>query len=514
MIGKVNGHLFRVTPASRYLCIHTLITDHVESSRVVLSAKQKALRVNMNHDLYGTFAEIGAGQEVVRHFFRAGGASGTIAKTISAYDKDFSDAIYGIEESGRYVCEARVKKMLDHEYQLCEERLAREKHPSKRYFAFANTVATINYHKTIEGHGWFGMRFQTAPNKPANTVILHARFHEPDALLQHASIGILGVNLIYGCHFLYKHPNDLLLSLYDELDKDQIEIDTIQMNGPDFAEVDNRLLSLQLVKHGMTDAVIFSPDGRNMQAADVLYKKNILAIRGSFRPVTRVNLDMMQRGLSMFSQEKRVEQDQIQLLFEITLNNLKSEGDIDEKDFLDRADILCSLGHTVLISNYQEYYKLIEYFSRYTRKRMGVIMGGNAMMDLFNERYYRDLNGGILEAFGVMFSRDLKVYAYPWQDNENDVLIRTDNAPIHPRIKPLYDYLMFNKRISDIQLDDLSLLDIFSVEVLRMIREGREGWEDMVPKPVDQIIKKGRLFGYTGPAHTSGPDLADAALLN
>ncbi|MDG1382078.1 MAG: TonB-dependent receptor, partial [Flavobacteriales bacterium] len=252
----------------------------------------------MNHDLYGTFAEIGAGQEVVRHFFRAGGASGTIAKTISAYDKDFSDAIYGIERSGRYVCEPRVQKMLDHEYRLCEERLPREKHPSKKFFAFANTVATINYHKTIEGHGWFGVRFQTAPNKPPNTIILHARFHEPDALLQHATIGILGVNLIYGCHFLFKQPNDLLQSLYDELDKDRIEIDTIQMNGPDFAGVDNRLLSLQLVKHGMTDAVIFSPDGRNLQAADVLYKKNILAIRGSFRPVTRVNLDMTQRGLA------------------------------------------------------------------------------------------------------------------------------------------------------------------------------------------------------------------------
>jgi len=486
----------------------------VESNRVVLSAKQKALRINMNHDLYGTFAEIGAGQEVVRHFFRAGGASGTIAKTISAYDKDFSDAIYGVEPSGRYVCEARVHKMIDHEYRLCEERLPREKHPSKRFFAFANTVATINYHKTIEGHGWFGVRFQTGPNKKPNSVILHARFHEPDALLQHATIGILGVNLIYGCHFLYKQPNDLLQSLYDELDKDRIEIDTIQMNGPDFAGVDNRLLSLQLVKHGMTDAVIFSPDGRNLQAADVLYKRNILAIRGSFRPVTKVNLDMMERGLALFREENRVEENNIQLLFEITLNNLKAEGDIDEKDFLDRADILCSLGHTVLISNYQEYYKLIEYFSRYTKKRMGVIMGGNAMMDLFNERYYRELNGGILEAFGIMFSRDLKVYAYPWHDGENDVMIRTDNAPIHPRIKPLYDYLLFNKRISDIHLDDLSLLDIFSVEVLRMIRDGESGWEDMVPLEVDRIIKQKRLFGYDGPAPTDSNGIAGAVMLN
>ena len=197
------------------------------------------------------------------------------------------------------MCEARVNKMLDHEYRLCEERLPREKHPSKRFFAFANTVATINYHKTIEGHGWFGLRFQTGPNKKPNSSSCTPGSTSPMLLLQHATIGILGVNLIYGCHFLYKQPNDLLQSLYDELDKDRIEIDTIQMNGPDFAGVDNRLLSLQLVKHGMTDAVIFSPDGRNLQAADVLYKRNILAIRGSFSPVTKVNLDMMERGLSL-----------------------------------------------------------------------------------------------------------------------------------------------------------------------------------------------------------------------
>ncbi len=209
----------------------------------------------------------------------------------------------------------------------------------------------------------------------------------------------------------------------------------------------------------------FSPDGRNLQAADVLYKKNILAIRGSFRPVTQGQPGHDPTGTGHVQARKTgSKRTRFNCSSKSRLNNLKAEGDIDEKDFLDRADILCSLGQTVLISNYQEYYKLIEYFSRYTKRRMGVIMGGNAMMDLFNERYYRDLNGGILEAFGIMFSRDLKVYAYPWHDAKNDVLIRTDNAPIHPRIKPLYDYLLFNKRITDIQLDDLSLLDIFSVK--------------------------------------------------
>lgn len=462
----------------------------------MLSAKQKALRINLNQDLYGTFAEIGAGQEVVRHFFRAGGASGTIAKTISAYDKDFSDAIYGREAKGRYVCKPRLIKMLDYEYDLMVDRLDRSKHPTKRFFAFANTVATINFHKTIQGHGWFGMEFQTAPEKAPNTVVIHVRFHENDSLLQQASGGVLGVNLIYGCFFFYKKPNELLKSLYDNLTRDQIEIDMIQMNGPDFEHVDNRLLSLQLVKNGMTDAVIFSPDGRNLQAADLLYKKNILAIRGSFRPVTKVNIDMIMKGYAMFEAERKVDPENIQVLFEITLNNLKSEGDIDEKDFLDRADILCSLGQTVLISNYQKYFKLVEYFSRYTKKRMGLIMGVNNLLDVFNEKYYRDLNGGILEAFGILFSRDLKMYLYPWNDEKSDDLLTAENAPIYPRLKPLYDYLTFNKRIVDIENYDREILHIYSRQVLKMIRDGEEGWEEMVPTYVDTIIKENELFGY------------------
>lgn len=485
----------------------------LDSNRVILSAKQKALRINLNQDLYGTFAEIGAGQEVVRHFFRAGGASGTIAKTISAYDKDFSDAIYGQEAKGRYVCESRLVKMLDYEYNLIEDRLSRAQHPTKHFFAFANTVATINYHKTIQGHGWFGLKFQSSPEAPANTVLLHARLHEQDALLQQQTTGILGVNLIYGCLFFHKRPKDLLKSLYDDLDRDQVEIDMIQMNGPDFSDVDNRLLSLQLVKNGMTDAVIFSPDGRNLQAADVLYKKNILAIRGSFRPVTKVNIDMIAKGLRRFKQEAKVDQRNLQVLFEITLNNLSAEGDIDEKDFLDRADVLCSIGQTVLISNYQKYYKLVEFFSRYTKKRMGLILGANTMAEVFNEKYYRDLNGGILEAFGILFSRDLKIYLYPWLDEKSKELWTTETTPIHPRLKPLFDYLLFNKRISDIEDYDEEILSIFSKEALQRIKSGDEGWEHMVPDFVDRVIKEKCLFGYCGALPNSDErSLEDAAL--
>ena len=469
----------------------------MELNRVELTVKQKALRINLEQDIYGTFAEIGAGQEVVRHFFRAGGASGTIAKAMSAYDKDFSDAIYGKELKGRYVCKPRLMNMLRHEYQLIIDRLDRKNHPTKKFFAFANTIATINFQKTIQGHGWMGVKFQTHADKEPNTIILHIRLHENEALLQQQTAGIMGVNLIYGCYHYYENPNELLKSLYDELDRDQVEIDTIEMYGPDFAHVDNRLMSLQLVRNGMTDAVIFSPDGRNQQAADVLYKKNILAIRGSFRPVTRVNIDMIMKGYKMFEAEPKVESENIQVLFEITLNNLRSEGDIDEKDFLDRADILCSLGQTVLISNYMKYYKLVEFFSRYSIKRMGIIMGTNNMIDVFDEKYYRDLNGGILEAFGILFSRDLKLYLYPWNNHDpSSQLLTSRNCPIHPRIKPLFDYLLYNGRIVDIEDYDEKILNVYSRECLHMIRNGIPGWEEMVPTYVDTIIKENRLFGY------------------
>ncbi len=462
----------------------------------ILTTSQKALQINLDPEIYGTFAEIGAGQEVVRHFFRAGAASGTIAKAMSAYDKDFSDAIYGKEASGRYVCESRLKKMISHEYGLITVRLEREKYPNKRFFAFANNVATINYSKTIRGHGWMGLRFQLTPNAEPNDIVIHFNLLEPEAKLQQETVGVLGVNLLYACMYLSHKPKELIKSLYDNLHRDQLEINMVQMNGEDFKEVDNRLLSLFLVKNGMTDAVIFGPDGNNLQPADVLYKKNILTIRGSFRPVTKVNIDMITNGYKQFVEDPKVDKQKLVVLFEITLNNLKSEGDIDEQDFLDRANILCSLGQTVMISNYQRYYKLLEYFSSFTKMRMGIILGVPNLVELFDERYYRNLSGGILEAFGKMFNRDLKMYLYPYKNQETGELSTTESIDIHPRYKALYEYFVHNHRILDFEDFDEEILHIFSREVLRKIRNGEKGWEDMIPKYVDNIIKEKRLFGY------------------
>ncbi len=475
------------------------MTNH-EQHRVPLSPGQKARRINLDSDLYGTFAEIGVGQETVRHFFRAGGASQTIAKAMSAYDKDFSNAIYGPEPGNRFVCESRLKNMLRHEYGLMLERLSRKDHPTKKFFTFANTVASSTYERPHSGHGWIGVRFQTAPDRPTSDVIIHVRLHDPDISLQQESIGIMGVNLIHACFFHHKDPQEIMTALYDNVSRHVVEIDMIQMNGPDFSQVDNRLLSLQLVKRGYTDAVIFGPDGQNLQASEALYKKNILAIRGSFRPVTKVNIDMIMNGYNMFIKENRVDRQNLQVLFEITLNNLQSDtGDVDEKDFIDRADILCSLGQTVLISNYQEYYKLVEYFSRYTKARMGLIMGVNNLIEVFEEKYYRHLNGGMLEAFGILFTRDLKVYVYPSKPSVEAEIMTLESMPVHPRLRPLYDYLISNKRMVDIESYDPTVLHIFSKAVLQAIRDAKAGWEDMVPPYVDNMIKDNRLFGYVPP---------------
>jgi hypothetical protein len=457
--------------------------------------KDKALRINLNENIYGTFAEIGAGQETVRHFFRAGGSSGTIAKAMSAYDKDFSDAIYGVEDDGRYVTESRLKKMLNHEVELIEKRLKRDKHPNKIFFSFANTVATIDFAKQFKGHGWVGIKYQVEPEEEYNEITLHIRFKETDAKLQQETLGILGVNLIYGAFYKYNDPKKLLRYLYDHLDKDQLEIDTINFSGPRFANVDNRLMSLQLVKNGMTEAVMFGPDGNNILPAAILYKKNILAIRGSFRPVTQVNMDMYEKSLKMFLDESKVDKDNALVVFEITLSNLRSEGEIDERDFMDRAELLCSLGQTVMISNFQEYYKVVEYFSSYTKARMGLAMGVNNLIDIFDEKYYRHLSGGILEAFGKLFYRDLKVFLYPMED-DNGEIINSQNLKVHPRMKELYKFFAYNGKVVDITDFDTDHLKIFSREVLKMISNGTPGWEKMLPKGIAEVIKQQHLFGY------------------
>ncbi len=462
-----------------------------------IGTKQKALRINLEGPIYGSFAEIGAGQDVAANFFKAGGASGTIAKTISAYDMAFSDAIYGEEESGRYVCEPRLLKMLSREYKLLQIRLT-EQADDKTFFSFADTVAALNYQKTNDAHGWMGLRFQLKPNSEPNDMIIHVRMKDTDNVLQQQALGIIGVNLIYACYFYQHSPETMLLSLMDDLTTDRIEIDTIRFDGPDFQDIDNRLISLYLVKHGFTNAALFGPDGNVMQPAEAFYKKHIVAVRGRFRPLTTANLDMINKGRKQFENEPDVDDDTLVSLSELTLRNLSEGGEaINEKDFLDRVDILCSLGQTVMISNFHEYYKLVAYLSKFTKKRMALIMGLPNLDYIFNEKHYKNLTGGILEAFATLFGPDIKLYIYPTVDNDEKVKTISD-FKTSKHLSYLLQFLLANDKLADVKEFDKSLLHIYNDNVLSMIQKGEVGWEDFVHPLVGKLIKQNNLFGYIG----------------
>ena len=459
----------------------------------ILSTKDKALRINLNENIYGTFSEIGAGQEVARHFFRAGGASGTIAKTMSAYDKGFSDAIYGIENDLRYVTQSRLTKMLNHEINLLESRVDRAIHTEKMFFSFANTVATIDFAKKYKGHGWMGIKFQTESKTKYSEIKLHVRFHLPEAKAQQEILGLMGVNLIYGAYYTHNKPRSLIKYLYDHISKDQIEIDTVNFSGPVFKDVDNRILSLELVKNEMTDAVMFGPDGKNILPAAELYKKNILTIRGSFRPVTKVNEDMYEKSLKMIKNDKKFTDKNTISIFEITLSNLTSQGELDEQDFLDRAKLLCSMGKTVMITNFQEYYKLSEYFSKYTDKKVFLTMGVDNLIKVFDENYYTDLEGGILEAFSKLFTKNITILLYPML--QKNKIIDSSNLVVSGSMKNLYKYFVKNLRILDISDYNRTYLSIFSWDVLKKIQSNQKGWESSLPDNVSDLIKEKKLFG-------------------
>ncbi len=467
------------------------------SEERVKSTREKALKINLDRNIYGSFGEIGAGQEVANHFYRAGGASGTIAFSLSAYDMKISDFIYG--ESDRYVSEDRLKQMLNFEYKLTTKKLtARSKHT--RFFTFSNTVEVLNFSKTNKGHGWLGVRFQLNPMAEPNECIVHVNMHDNDQKLQQNALGILGVNLLYACYFYNHDPKLFLKSLLDNIDSNRLEVNMFSLKGPDFKHVDNRLMALRLVKYGMTEATIFGSNGNLLQPAEYLYKKNVLVMRGRFRPVTHVNIDMLNTGKEIFLNEKDVDPDRSKVVFELTLKDLSAEGAIIDKDFLDRVDILCALGHTVMISNYVKYYKVVNYLSQITRNRkIGVILGISNLQTIFEEKYYDNLQGGILEAFGLGFGNNVKLYVYPAINKETGKLESTSSLKLDEHLRGLMNYLKSCNKICDIETADKSIMNIFSDDVLKMIYEQKEGWEKMVPKAVAKRIKEKELFEYEAP---------------
>ena len=493
------------------------------SSPQLLTTNRKALTINLDAMRYGTFAEIGAGQEVARYFFQAGGAAGTIAKTISAYDMTFSDEIYG--KAPRYVSRERLEEMLRYEFRLLEQRLGESRGDSTGFFAFADTVSARNYRGTNECHGWLGVRFQLKPRDEPSEIIIHVRMQDKENVLQQQALGIVGVNLCYGAFYLHDDPRRIIESLADNIDQDRIEVDMVMFLGPAFKDSDNRLLSLHLVQVGLSNAVMFGPDGTVLQPSEVLYKKAIIVERGSFRPVTKVNVDMLQCACAQFVQEKQVEGKEVVVLTEITMHNLLAGGQFDPADFLARVDLLADMGFNVLISNYPEYYRLVAYLRRFTREMIGLAMGINNLLGIFDEHYYENLPGGILEAFGRMFRNQVKLYIYPMRQDAlaalmphresplgvktlglpmaEDVLITARNVQVAPHLRGLYDYLVENQCIDCITGFDEENLTIFSREALNRIKEGDSSWETLVPSKVVESIKRRGLFGFAEATRTS-----------
>jgi len=458
-----------------------------------IDTNHKALHINKDAGKYGTFAEIGAGQEVARRFFYVGGAAGTVAKTISAYDMSVSDAIYGA--SNRYVSRDRLEKMLDYEFKLLLERLDKSRGDKCTFFVFADTVATHSYTRKEEGHGWMGIRFQTDCKLPPSDIIIHVRLLDTENVREQEALGIMGTNLIYGAFYLHHTPEKLIASLLDDLTRARVEVDLIRFSGPAFAKLDNRLMSLQLVQQGLADAAMFTAQGENVQPSDVLYKKTVLVERGSFRPITNTTLDMLERAQEQFMLEPGVQGDQPVVLMEMTLRNLIADGGVDHKDFLQRVDILSTLGKTVLVSNYLRYYRLVAYLSRYTQRNIGLALGVPSLKEIFDEKFYTDLEGGLLESIGRLFKSSVKLYVYPWRDPVTGAVTTAENLKVVKHLQPLYTYLIENHFVESITKHNVEYLPIFSRDVLARIQTYDTSWETMVPKTIVEIIKRDKLFG-------------------
>ena len=478
----------------------------MNDERPKLSTAQKALKINLDLGRYGTFAEIGAGQEVARWYFKVGAAAGTISKSMSAYDMAVSDAIYG--RCQRYVSRERLQSMLDYEHRLNLERLQQSRGDTTAFFAFADTVAARNFKGTNECHGWMGVKYQAHPRDADSQILLHVRMLDHENTLQQEALGIVGVNLLYAAFFLHHKPHVMLESLLDNLTTERIEIDMVEFSGIEFRHVDNRVMSLKLVQLGLSGAAMFGPSGEVLQPSEVLRKRPILVERGSFRPVTKVNIDMIQSAKERFVAEPEVNSAETVELMEITMHNLLATGAIDLRDFLARADVLAAVGKTVMISDYSEYYRLAAYLTRYTSEPIAVTMGAASLRDLFKEQYYAKLEGGILEAFGKLFTKDLRVYVYPLRDAATGKLTTGENVEMPEKMDGLYRHLVERGRIQQLENYDASVLHIFSRDVLKRIKSRDASWEEMVPREVADVIKRRQFFDYT--PETEGSSAGDS----
>jgi hypothetical protein len=475
-----------------------------------LTTQQKALAINLAAKWYGSIAEIGGGQEVARWFFRAGGAAGTVAKTISAYDMAVSDAIYG--HAKRYVSRERLGAMLDHEFTLLSDRLRAAHGADKCFFAFANTVATRRYHHSAEhGRGWIGIRFQAHPREEPSQITLHAYLLDLPADQEQDALGALGINLIYGAFFLHDNPPELIASLMGDPSRERVEIDMIKFSGPAFGGVDNRLMSLQLVERGFTDAAMITADREVVQPSEVLYNKPILVERGSFRPVTYVTLDLLERSREAFLKEPGVDSQEPVIVAEMSLRNLVANPDVEHSDFLFRADILGTLGFDVMVSRFEQNYEVAEYLAAYTDKLIGFAVGLPTVKKMLEEQYYTQLPGGVLEAIGRLFRRSVRTYVYPERDPQSGRIETVDSMVLPSPWQHLHHLLLELGKVESIRPSNEGWLSIQTADVLSLIEKGDPRWKSMVPAKVAEIIEsKGLFFGGAAAQPDAAPGRAAA----
>jgi hypothetical protein len=462
-----------------------------------LSAAEKALALNRDPAKYGTIAEIGGGQEVARWLFHVGGAAGTIAKTISAYDMVVSDGLYGPTQ--RYVSRERLSAMLEREFDLLVQTLGQVRGGTTSFFAFADTVATRSFKHQDDGRGWVGVRFQHQPQSPPSELIIHVTLRDRTTVAQQEALGVIGINLIHGAVFWHDDPLGLIGGLMDELSRERIDVDMIKLSGPAFVGVDNRLMSLQLVEQGLTDATMFTAAGEVVQPSEVLYKKPIVIARGSFRPMTKLTLDLIERARDRFVREPSVAGKEPVLLVEMTLRNLASPAGIDHADFLQRADMLGTLGLNVLISRFEQYYYVADYLTRFTDQMIGIALGMPSLEEIAQDKYYASLSGGLLEATGRLFKRSVKLYVYPSRNPTTGEIVTVRGGAVPSLWRHLRDLLLESGHLVDIDDFNPSYLGYAPAEVLSRLRRGDRSWEEMVPAPVAEAIRTKRLFGYAPP---------------
>ncbi|MGD1977766.1 MAG: TonB-dependent receptor [Akkermansiaceae bacterium] len=451
------------------------------------SPEEKALKINLDSSIYGTFAEIGAGQEVANWFFRASATAGTVAKSISAYDMTISDALYG--KSGRYVSQERVVDMVNYEYDLLEKRLAGPRGKKSRFFAFTNTVRARGYNDSGDCHGWLAIRYQLQSGRPSGTIVLHVNLLDQENVDQMEALGILGVNLIDAAYHAIGDLQKFVASLTEFISPGRIEIDMLKFHGESFMSVDNRICALELVRQGMSPTTIFMPDGEVAQAADVFYKTPLLILRGSFFPVTNLHLDMLQQAGRVFPPESAAtDARECREVCELSLSNLLRDGQVDLVSFLDRADALQSLGKVVMISNCPEFHRVATILRRYTSEPIGMILSIGLLNELFKEKWSESLQGGILESFGRLFKNQLSLLVYPWQNRNQGELVTANNFRAPDGLTHLYEHFLENGMISDIGCGDERLLEMTGRRILAAAKEG-SNWEEWVPAEARDLVR-------------------------